>query len=74
MPPRLQSTRSRQNRFVLTIRFGQKTEKFLSKMNEIKSKLPLFWYKCDEEMYRSTISQHIWTISAAETFVLGETL
>ena len=60
--------------FFLTIRFGQKTERFLSKMNEIKSKLPLFWYKCDEEMYRSMISQHIRPISAAETSVLGETL
>ena len=54
--------------------FWVKTEKFLSKMNEIKSKLPLFWYKCDEQMYRSTVSQHIWPISAAETSVFGEIL
>ena len=28
-------------------------------MNEIQSKLPLLRYRCDEEMLRSTISQHL---------------
>ena len=42
LPDRIKVYQITAKPFFLTIRFGQKTEKFLSKMNKIKSKLPLF--------------------------------